>query len=102
VKPTSKDPFAGARKRTRREEVSSPEEAQTAQELKLSEPDTFVSLPSGPRTPEERIARIEALLRFLGLPHLDEFNRQDREANARAGGQPSRDLSSPAAGDSES
>jgi hypothetical protein len=45
---------------------------------------TFISRAEKSRTPEERRARIESVLKQLGLPNLDELNRMDREANARA------------------
>jgi hypothetical protein len=46
--------------------------------------DVFVSRVEGPLTPEQRIERIEAILKFIGLPPLEEVNRMEAEANAAA------------------
>jgi hypothetical protein len=58
---------------------------------KVGTVDTFISLAEKSRTPEEHRARIESVLKLLGLPSIDEVNRMDREANARAGGERTRD-----------
>jgi hypothetical protein len=50
--------------------------------------DVFISRAVGPLTPEERRQRIEAVLKFMGLPPLDEFNRIDAEAYAAANKDP--------------
>jgi hypothetical protein len=46
--------------------------------------DTFISLAQKSGTPEERRARIDSVLKLLGLPSIDEVNRMDSEANAQA------------------
>jgi hypothetical protein len=58
---------------------------------KVGAVDTFISLAEKSRTPEERRARIESVLKLLGLPSIDEVNRMDREANARASRERTRD-----------
>jgi hypothetical protein len=50
--------------------------------------DVFISRVEGPLTPEQRRERIEAVLKFMGLPPLDEFNRIDAEAYAAANKDP--------------
>ena len=50
--------------------------------------DVFISRVEGPLTPEQRRERIEAVLKFMGLPPLDEFNRIDAKAYAAANKDP--------------
>lgn len=50
--------------------------------------DVFISRVEGPLPPEQRRGRIEAILKFMGLPPLDEFNRIDAEAHAAANKDP--------------
>ncbi len=50
--------------------------------------DVYISQVEGPLTPEQRRERIEAVLKFMGLPPLDEFNRIDAEAYAAANKDP--------------
>jgi hypothetical protein len=50
--------------------------------------DVFISRVEGPLTPEQRRQRIEAILKLMGLPPLDEFNRIDAEAYAAANKDP--------------
>lgn len=50
--------------------------------------DVFISRVEGPLTPEQRREQIEAILKFMGLPPLDEFNRIDAEAYAAANKDP--------------
>jgi hypothetical protein len=60
------------------------EPARLSQELQLRAPEVFLSALDKPLSPKERIEKIEAILKLLGLPNLDEFNRQEREAEASA------------------
>jgi len=101
MKPPSRGHIRGAHRRGPAKKVNSSERSQPSQELNLSKPDTFISLADSPRTPEERRARIEAILKSLGLPNLEEFNRQEREADARARNDATHDASGSAGDDSE-
>jgi hypothetical protein len=83
MKPPSQARCSGAGE-SQQSEQSAPKPFEPPLEPKLGAVNTFISLAEQPRTPEERRARIEAVLKTLGLPNLDELNRMDREANARA------------------
>ncbi len=50
--------------------------------------EVFLSRVEGPLTLEQKKERIEAILKLMGLPPLDEFNRIDAEAHAASNKDP--------------